>query len=226
MSCIYLNGKEIFFEKDADNYLNEGCEAEVYIYKDLVLKFYKERSIKTGIDKEMVEYLKLIKTKRYLLPIASITNEISKFLGYATKFMQHYQTMYSMAFMKFVDELKLLEEDTLLLSENKVDIDDLTYNNTIYNGSLYITDPGSFILDPKSESLSASNLQKLNTYIVEELLENSLSKPLSRNKKIEIAKDIKQKLASSPYQFMSDFLQNEVKKSKNVRDCTKRLIKL
>lgn len=66
MSCIYLDGKKIDFEKNDYNYLEEGLEAEVYRYKNLALKFYKEKSQKMVIDKELVEYLKTIDTKRYL----------------------------------------------------------------------------------------------------------------------------------------------------------------
>lgn len=226
MSCIYLNGKEIFFEKDADNYLNEGCEAEVYIYKDLALKFYKERSIKTGIDKEMVEYLKLIKTKRYLMPVGCITSYSYKFLGYATEFKQHYQTISSMMFDKFIDEVKFLEEDTLLLSEKGVDIENLSYDNTIYNGSIYLIDPGSFKISMENKSLPRENLDKLNTYVIEELLGNSLSKSLSKKKKTEMLNSIKEMLKSSSYELISDFLKEEASQSKNLKECPKRLIKL
>ena len=224
--AFYLDGKEINFEKGEHSYLDEGCEAEVYIYKDLVLKFYKERSIKISIDKEMVDYLRTIKTKRYLLPIASITNEISKFLGYATEFKQHYQTMSSMMFDKFIDEVKFLEEDTLLLSEKGVDIEDLSYDNTIYNGSIYLIDPGSFKISMENKSLPRENLDKLNTYVIEELLGNSLSKSLSKKKKTEMLNSIKEMLKSSSYELISDFLKEEASQSKNLKECPKRLIKL
>lgn len=226
MSCIYLDGKKIDFEKNDYNYLNEGLEAEVYRYKNLALKFYKEKSQKMVIDKELVEYLKTIDTKRYLLPTAIITDDSACFLGYATLFKQHYQTINNMPFDKFIDEVKFLEEDTLLLSEKGVDIEDLSYDNTIYNGSIYLIDPGSFKISMENKSLSRENLDKLNTYVIEELLGNSLSKSLSKKKKTEMLNSIKEMLKSSSYELISDFLKEEASQSKNLKECPKRLIKL
>ena len=206
MSCIYLDGKKIDFEKNDYNYLDEGLEAEVYRYKNLALKFYKEKSQKMVIDKELVEYLKTIDTKRYLLPTATITDDSACFLGYATLFKQHYQTINNMAFDKFIDEVKFLEEDTLLLSEKGIDIEDLSYDNTIYDGSIYLIDPGSFRLSVKNKSLSRENLDKLNTYIIEELLGNSLSKSLSKKKKSETLSFMEEMLKSYSCEFISEFL--------------------
>ena len=203
MSRIYLDGKKIDFEKNDYNYLNEGLEAEVYRYKNLALKFYKEKSQKMVIDKELVEYLKTIDTKRYLLPTATITDDSACFLGYATPFKQHYQTINNMTFDKFIDEVKFLEEDTLLLSEKGIDIEDLSYDNTIYDGSIYLIDPGSFRLSVKNKSLSRENLDKLNTYIIEELLGNSLSKSLSKKKKSETLSFMEEMLKSSSCEFIS-----------------------
>lgn len=226
MSCIYLDGKKIDFEKNDYNYLDEGLEAEVYRYKNLALKFYKEKSQKMVIDKELVEYLKTIDTKRYLLPTATITDDSACFLGYATLFKQHYQTINNMAFDKFIDEVKFLEEDTLLLSEKGIDIEDLSYDNTIYDGSIYLIDPGSFRLSVKNKSLSRENLDKLNTYIIEELLGNSLSKSLSKKKKSETLSFMEEMLKSSSCEFISEFLKEKAKKSKNLKDCPKKLIRL
>lgn len=226
MSRIYLDGKKIDFAKNDYNYLNEGLEAEVYRYKNLALKFYKEKSQKMVIDKELVEYLKTIDTKRYLLPTATITDDSACFLGYATLFKQHYQTINNMAFDKFIDEVKFLEEDTLLLSEKGIDIEDLSYDNTIYNGSIYLIDPGSFKISMENKSLPRENLDKLNTYIIEELLGNSLSKSLSKKKKTEMLNSIKEMLKSSSYELISDFLKEEASQSKNLKECPKRLIKL
>lgn len=226
MSCIYLDEEKINFEKDDYSYLNEGLEAEVYRYKDLTLKFYKEKSQKMVIDRELVEYLKTIDTKRYLLPTATITDDSYCFLGYAAPFKQHYQTINNMSFDKFIDEVKFLEEDTLLLSEKGIDVEDLSYSNTIYNGSIYLIDPGSFMLSVKNKSLSRENLDKLNTYIIEELLGNSLSKSLSKKKKNEILSSMKEMLRLSSCEFISDFLKEEAKQSKMLKDCPKRLIKL
>lgn len=226
MSRIYLDGKKIDFAKNDYNYLNEGLEAEVYRYKNLALKFYKEKSQKMVIDKELVEYLKTIDTKRYLLPTATITDDSACFLGYAILFKQHYQTINNMAFDKFIDEVKFLEEDTLLLSEKGIDIEDLSYDNTIYNGSIYLIDPGSFKISMENKSLPRENLDKLNTYIIEELLGNSLSKSLSKKKKTEMLNSIKEMLKSSSYELISDFLKEEASQSKNLKECPKRLIKL
>ena len=188
---IYIGSKEYNFtyEQLCYMYLDEGNEAILYRLGNKVLKIYRNNPSKIVLGYDTASLLSKIATNNYLLPKEPIYNESKNFDGYTTTYKDKYpiSLIAKMPLEKFLKELKNLAEDTAVLSEHDIEIQDLTYENTIYDGHLNICDPGSFLklYGEALSNLSEKNRSKLNLYLYKEILANCLS--LSKKKKEKIA---------------------------------------
>ena len=187
---IFIEKKQYNFSTEQlyDMYIDEGNEATIYRHGAEVLKIYKNNPRKTVLGYEAAIILSKISTTNYLLPKRLIFDESKKFEGYTTTYKDRFplSLIAKMPLNRFLEELKCLAEETELLTDNGVDIEDLSYENTIYNGHLYICDPGSFLIlyGAALTNLSENNRAKLNLYLYKEILSNCLN--LSKKKKEKI----------------------------------------
>lgn len=183
---LYFDGELICFsERDLDYmYLSEGTEGIVYRYKENALKIYKEFSVKSRLDESTAKELTLIRTNRILLPRKLLHNISSKFVGYSTMFLDKYSPKYisNMKMEDFNKEISLLCKDSDILASNHVDIEDLNSDNMIYDGSIYICDPGSYKIRNND---SVSHISKHNRQVMIEFLVDSILKQSSKLNKRE-----------------------------------------
>ena len=187
---LYYDGELLCFsERDLDYmYLSEGTEGIVYRYKRDALKVYKEFSCKDRLDEETAKELTLIKTSRILLPRKLLHNISSKFVGYSTMFLDKYSHKYisNMKMTDFNEEISLLCQDCDILGDRHIDIEDLNSDNMIYDGSIYICDPGSYKIrreDPISE-IKKHNREVMKEYLIESILKSSSK--LTRKEKVNL----------------------------------------
>ena len=188
---VYIGNKEYNFSQEQLDYmyLDEGMEATIYRLDSKVLKIYKDYSQKERLDYDEAAILSKIPAKKYLLPLEPIYDVDRNFIGYTALYKDKHMFKYlaQMPLNAFAGELDDLVSDTNLLGMNAISIEDLTYDNTIFDGHIAICDVGSFTTNDFSlDTLKQDNYDKLNTYICEEILANCVS--LTRKQKIFLSK--------------------------------------
>ena len=128
--------------------LGSGFEAVVYGYNDEALKIYRLCSIKLRLDEEdAIRLSKLSATRRVLLPQRIIRNpDTLKFKGYTTKLLPKEEPLgiFNMQMRQFLSEISLIRDDVVELANQGVMVTDFNIGNTVYNGEIYLVDPGSF----------------------------------------------------------------------------------
>ena len=91
----------------------------------------------------------------------------------------------------------------------------------IYDGSIYLTDPGSYekIENPKLNKF-LYNQESLNELIIDDIIGFELEQFLSKKKAKTITDDLHKKS-----EFIGDVIKDELVKSKNLRSYTRSLAK-
>ena len=219
MNIIY-NDKNLSFTEDELSYMydGEGTESIIYKYKDKAFKIYKDFCIKDRIGLETVKKLSTIKTKRIILPEEELYNLSHKFIGYTSKYVDRYHlsNLYNLNKQKLLNELKLLYEDSDMLSDNNIDIEDLIKENTIYNDGIYICDPGSYIVNERQskESIKYLNREKIDRFILDVVLKPSIT----------LTKRQKQQLDSLLYEYkLEDLIKDEMNDDETVKKYVQKL---
>lgn len=204
-------------------YLGDGCEAAVYRYdKNIAIKIYKNNGFKRKLDEETALGLMKLKTKRILLPEEIIYNENNEMIGYKKKYKENYNhALKYINGLNLYNEILILKEDAYTLASNDYIISDLHRDNMIYDGSIYLTDPGSYekIENPKLNKF-LYNQESLNELIIDDIIGFELEQFLSKKKAKTITDDLHKKS-----EFIGDVIKDELVKSKNLRSYTRSLAK-
>ena len=169
-------------------YLGEGYEGVVYRKKDTAYKIYHEDSKKHCLNYSQIIEFSQIPTQRILMPQNPIVSDENRLLGYTLPAIDNYQkeTMLKQNTEKFIDELFLLERDSKILRTNNIAIWDLMYQNFVYNGSIYLIDPGSY---EKKAFWARDNQRVLNEFIITDLLGTFFIKKGGKRKARKIIND-------------------------------------
>lgn len=202
-------------------YIDEGSEACVYKYGCEALKIYKPEDNKNRLSESsastLSEYSSLM--KRILLPKRLVYDDGYNFCGYTTDFIYKASTenLPKMKMEKFLDEINLIRDDVTLLGKDGILVDDLWIDNTIYNGNIYLIDPGSYFIDRKCRSnLVCDNLGMLNELVVDDFF--GMIKMTAKQKTYlsEIMSD---------YSYVGDFILETANNNENMRQYVKRMIR-
>lgn len=126
---------------------NQGSEFIVYKYLDLVLKIYKEDYQLSHLSLEDLNTLKNIFTQRILLPTGTLWNDSPELIGYEMLLVSGEKSIDSDDLDNFFKELKVIKQDLDLLCSNSIILRDINLSNTIYNGQIYLVDPGNYLVD-------------------------------------------------------------------------------
>lgn len=186
MLRIFLDNEFLEFDdEDLDiMYIDEGCEGVVYKYGVDAIKIYKNTCFFSRLGLEECQQLKLIKTKRILLPEKIVYGDDNEFMGYSTPFIYNVSNikMLNMNINNFIDELDIISSDLKLLADNGVEIEDWHINNVLYNGKFFIGDPGGMFFRERmiSNRIYRNNVFTLNRFLKEDVF--SLAR-LSKSKK-------------------------------------------
>lgn len=156
------------------DYVGEGFEARIYGYGDEVLKLYKKKCKKDRLDEDTASKLSKLSTSRILLPQRMIYDaKDESFVGYTLRRIQKKRKsdILNRSMRHFIDELDYLNEDLLYLANNGVEVEDFHLGNCLYDGRIFIGDPGDFVI--KEESIEGgiyrNNLYTLNRFVKDEI---------------------------------------------------------
>lgn len=184
---IYIDKEEYNFTSDEleSMYLSEGLEADIYYFKQMILKIHKENISKARLDYSTFQQLSQISTERILMPQYPILDHNGDFCGYTEPFIYSYsiKNIANMKINMLLQELELIKEDLNLLANNKIDVTDLTTSNTLFTGNIYLCDPGSYLVrnNKTKEYINYLNENELSEYLNSELFPYIV--PLTRNQK-------------------------------------------
>lgn len=147
-------GDEIIrvFPNTVHKYLGDGTEGIVYKYKNKALKIYYPEAINDGFGSKEKNHLYLtnIQTKQIILPNSLFYNVINDYSGYITEYQEDPNrgevntNIINSTSRNFIKNLRIVENDINTLSKNFVLMADVKKQNVIYNGTLYIIDPGRY----------------------------------------------------------------------------------
>lgn len=150
MLKIYFDGKLLEFDEDMLDYmyLDEGAEGIVYRYGNDVIKIYKNSCFRGRLKEDQCKTLSGITTRRVLLPRKVVYGEDEEtFIGYSMPFIYKYpcKRIMNMSIDRFVDEIDIISDDLQILADNGVEVDDWHSGNVLYNGNIYMGDPGGMV---------------------------------------------------------------------------------
>lgn len=144
---IVKNGIKTQIFYDSLTLLSEkGSEFTVYYNDDKVYKIFKENYQLTHKTIEEFTYLSSIKTSRILMP-ESLIIENESLIGYSMQYIKNSRDLCDEVMGYFITELEAIILDIELLSKYNVRMIDINKGNTIYNGSLYLIDPGNYYIN-------------------------------------------------------------------------------
>lgn len=126
---------------------NNGSECTVYKYKQSVVKLFKEIYPFSHFTITDIQFLRNIQTKRVLMPTDIVLDETSKLVGYQMPFIDGKKDILNEPMKNILSEMQVIEDDIKLLIDNKVGLMDFGLSNTIYNGKVYMIDPGNYLID-------------------------------------------------------------------------------
>lgn len=125
---------------------DEGSEFVVYYDGNKVYKIFKsDYSLKHKNFNELI-YLSSIKTSRILMP-ESVIIENGQLIGYSMQYVKNSRSLLDDKMKQFIDELIVILSDIDLLSDLSIRLVDAKKNNIVYNGKLYLIDPGNYFIN-------------------------------------------------------------------------------
>lgn len=166
-----------------------GTEFVVYANDNYVYKIFRKNYKLGHKTPQELEFLASLKTKRILMP-SSLIMKGNELKGYKMPYIKGNRDIFDTPMGELIDELHLIDEDIKLLSNSLVRLMDINKENTIFNGKLYLIDPGNYFIndikallpyignkepthDEKIELIEAWNYDKLNKLLDELLFINN-----------------------------------------------------
>ena len=214
---VIVDGKE---EKiRLDNKIGEGTEGKVYFFNNITYKIYYPGALQDGfgLKEKHHAYLLDISTRQIILPTNLIYNNFGRYIGYTAPFIKKEKLkLLDIEKTKFIKNLEILENDIEILSNKKVLMADIKYYNFIYNGDMYIIDPGRYRInfDYKVYENNIMQYKKLILY----LIENEMNKcNLGASKITKKIDQIKQEI-----DLPSKYFKEEMKFEETLRQYVKR----
>lgn len=157
--------EQIFNEDGSPLYTNkieflsdQGSEFIVYKYLDLVIKIYRKNYQLSHLSLEELNILKNIRTQRILLPTGTLWNSNHELIGYKMPLITGEKCIDDDSVSIFLEELEVLKQDLDLLCNNSIILRDINLSNTIYNGHIYLTDPGNYSVDELDKIIYCANI--------------------------------------------------------------------
>lgn len=157
---------------------SQGSEFIVYKYFNSVLKLYKSDYKLSHLSLEELNVLKAISTKRILLPTGTLWNTNHKLVGYEMPFIAGEKNIDIERTTVFFEELRILQQDLNLLCDNFIIMQDVNLSNTIYNGKIYLVDPGNYLVNELDKIIFHSNItnSEISEKLKKMILEDDYSK--------------------------------------------------
>lgn len=136
----------------------QGSEVVVYKYLDLVIKIYKKDYQFSHLSFEELNILKNISTQRILLPTGTLWNVNHELIGYKMPFITGERDITEDNVSAFFEELAVLKQDLELLCHNSIILKDINLSNTLYNGNIFLIDPGNYLIGELDQIIFQVNI--------------------------------------------------------------------
>lgn len=218
-----LENKRINLDKAS--IIGYGKNGNVYKYKNLALKIFPNGVVPNGlIDGDTCHDLSNITTNSILLPKNLVFYKNKLFSGYSLKPIScaRNRSIAKMDKKSFIDNVELIEDDVLLLSNKGVLLDGILPENVIISDRLYLTDPSKYTFLDKD---LCSGLYDLNNYQIHLLLSKLVLSSLKKNditpKELKKLKGIL--LSKDQRQLSSEFFDELIGEEKNIYNCVKKM---
>lgn len=184
------NGKKVRYNPSnmrRDKKIGSGLEVDAYQIDSEVVKFIKRYpGKKILLDKNSIEKMRVIGTKRILLPTTSLLDKKHNLRAYKMSYVENLGIdSYALLDKEdLVRENNTLKKDLSKLADDKVLIEDLNHENTSYHNGIYLIDPGSYRIDSNLDSneVYGINLDLVNQYLIFSVLRNYV---LNKYKKVD-----------------------------------------
>lgn len=137
---------------------DHGSEFIVYKYLDLVIKIYRKDYQLSHLSLGELNTLKNILTQRILLPTGTLWNSNHELIGYRMPYITGEKCIDYDSVSAFFEELEVLKQDLDLLCSNSIILRDVNLSNTIYNGHIYLIDPGNYLVDELDQIIFHANI--------------------------------------------------------------------
>ena len=187
MKRIYVGDELLELDDETLDYMyiDEGNEAEIYRYGQDALKLYKNHCTKIRLNEEAARYLSNIPTERFLMPKEIIRDAYDlEFIGYSLPFVYVYprKALLRLRIEDFLKELAELDADLHVLADYGVAVEDVHIDNVLYNGKIFVGDPGSFSI---SREVKGDEIYRQSTYELSRLVREDIfgMVPLSRRER-------------------------------------------
>ena len=146
---LIIDGQQVNL-KDLEVLSDKGSECVVYKYKNSVIKIFKKDYEFSNFTLEDINYVHNIKTRRILFPTSAILDKDGKMVGYQMPLIKGTKDIQKEPMHKILKELLILQFDMMLLERLNIGLMDVNPSNSIYNGKLYLIDPGNYLINDMS----------------------------------------------------------------------------
>lgn len=164
--CCYNGNEEL-------ECLGQGRESYVFkINDDTAVKVYKEHPENPIIEKDLIEELSSLDTRRIITPTGkALLKEDGQTAGYLMELVEddEYVEITDLRKKVLLDSLNDLKKDIKSLGKKRIRIDDLRLENLLVNPSgFYLVDCGSY--EKESEDTTLSNIEMINYFMINEVM--------------------------------------------------------
>ena len=219
----YIDGKSI--EIDNKRIIGQGKKGNVYKYdQDTAIKVFKDGQ-DTPIDENTAEELSKISTDRIILP-KSLLFYNNAFRGYTYRLVPKIgsgKRIIMLSKTDLVQDIRVLESDVETLSKQRVLLNGITPENTIFNGELYLTDPTGY---RKLEDGVLESIEELNKLQLHLLLIKLITTELNNDKRFssEVKNNIKTLLSMKNENMdSSEFLSSIIYQNDSIKEFAKKM---
>ena len=176
--------------------IGETVNSAVYLIGGKAYKLYKPYGQKELITKDIIKHYKNIPTEKIKLPTSPILDKKRRLQGYISEYVKDLgiEQFMKQDIKTSLSELKLLENDFILLGEHNILVNDANYENTVFNKGANLIDSGRF-QKGQDENISISyNQEAFNEYLINQIICKyiRLLKKSPKNLKKEYLKQISQ----------------------------------
>lgn len=143
---LIIDGQHIDM-KDLELMSNQGSECVVYKYKNTAIKLFRKNYQFSNLTMDDINYVKNIPTRRTLFPTNAILDKDGKVVGYQMTLIKKEKDIQKEPMHKILKELLIFQYDLMILERFNIGLLDINPSNSIYNGKLYLIDPGNYLIN-------------------------------------------------------------------------------
>lgn len=227
MAIYYVNGEKIDIPTNKKPF-GYGSEGKLYLVGDKLYKIYNPEALNEGFGNKHIYHSSLLSLndqfKNFVLPQDLIFNQDGNYVGYVTDLVdgkKNKEGVTGLDWERFISNIRNLEIEVDMLSENRFLLIDLAFHNSIFNkdnGILYMVDPGRY---RHYNYFSISDYKSRNNIILTDYFKHMLRmdinyfKIMHKNKMYPLVNAICNEIGTGSY---SDYFEEKKDKYDSVHE--------